>query len=178
MSSPSRSMSGRVGGVSGGRGGGSSGGGSGARSLMLQSPLNHSFSLENLEDFDLERTLHLHQHHQHPHPHLCHSHQAPPTPPMSRSPMASTPISDEHRGAPMLPPPCSPVRDVNMVGRRGSVLCQGVLYRPMSGRIPGAVQGPRPIRCPPAALGPKWRLFKRRTCPELLKTRSSDNLFR
>ncbi|KAG7172330.1 hypothetical protein Hamer_G009696 [Homarus americanus] len=68
-----------------------------------------------------------------------------------------------------------------MIGRRGSTVSltqhgPGV-YRPPEWKTPGVMHGPRPA-CPPVALGPKWRLFKRRTCPELLKARSTDNLFR
>lgn len=31
---------------------------------------------------------------------------------------------------------------------------------------------------PSSALSPRWKLWKQKTCPDLLKTRSSDNLFR
>lgn len=136
------------------------------------SSMSHSISLslENLEDWDYDMES---------------SGPSSMSPRMSharRLPLASTPINEAHNGIPFEPIPCSPVRDINMIGRRGSTVSLmqhgPAIYRPMSGRIPGALHGPRPIRGPPAALGPKWRLFKRRTCPELLKTRSTDNLFR
>lgn len=103
-----------------------------------------------------------------------------------QQPHASTPISDAHN-TPFDSIPCSPVRDLNMMDRRPVIVTVGLspqhcvspmMYRPLSARLPGALPGPRPIRAPPPALGPKWRLFKRKTCPELLKTRSTDNLFR
>lgn len=136
--------------------------------------MGHSFSLslENLEDWDYDLDA-------------SGPSSAPVrmmVGPVRRHPIASTPINESHSGVPFEPIPCSPVRDINMIGRRGSMASlihhSPGMCRPMGGRIPGMLHGPRPIRGPPAALGPKWRLFKRRTCPELLKTRSSDNLFR
>ncbi|CAL4148478.1 unnamed protein product, partial [Meganyctiphanes norvegica] len=95
-----------------------------------------------------------------------------------RPPCASTPISESHRGAPFDPVAVSPVRDDDITCRRGSFACLGIYpaQKPLRGRHAGTTLGPH--RATPVTLGPKWRLFKRKTCPDLFKTKSTDNLFR
>ena len=160
-------------------------------------PLNQSFSmsLENLETWDLDAPLSI------PGGLMGMGYMGMGvgvgmgvSVTVRRAPAASTPVCDT---PPLESLPCSPVGG----SRRGSCsssptgerpfpqgepprTCWGPdtprVWVPIRGapRMPGAMPPLRPRAPHPAALGPKWRLFKRRTCPDLLKTRSTDNLFR
>ena len=142
------------------------------KQILLQAPINCTFSslsLENLETWDIKMDI-------------------PGVFPASKNhslmvhPTTSTP-TDENKLIPFLPIPLSPVlstepdeyyKPIRRVGS-SSATNRSILG---PGRYPGENFGPRPIRGPPPFGPTKWKLFKRKTCPDLLKTRSTDNLFR
>ena len=136
------------------------------KQILLEAPINSTFSslsLENLETWDLRLDY-------------------PKPSNYARHPVSSTP-TDDTVVIPFTPIPLSPVKTVESDEYYKPILRQcssssHSIHRPLPSRYPGETYGPRPIRGP-APFGPtKWKLFKRKTCPDLLKTRSTDNLFR